>query len=215
MTMPRRMPPLDQVFLKEAREAIGLARAGEIARATSNPGTTARKELHPFRLMLLYEMAYLRAFVAWEAFLEESFVRYLCGYSSRHGQAQPAGRGYCRTMPDARRSVLGSQRFMLWHDPTKIAKRCSRFLVNGRHESIVLSSQSKLEYFAAIRHRIAHGQEDARTRFDLATMSLAGRRFQGARPGRFLRDWDTNTQPRQHWLESIVSELGLLASQIV
>src|SRR5712672_2619521 len=34
------------------------------------------------KLELLYELAYLRFFIQWEVFLEQSFLRYLCGYSS-------------------------------------------------------------------------------------------------------------------------------------
>jgi hypothetical protein len=78
----------------------------------------------------------------------------------------------------------------------------------------VLSARSSLEVFAAVRHRIAHGQEDARRKFDLATMNLCGKRYRGSRAGKFLRDWDTSTAVSLRWLESMATGLEGLSSQI-
>jgi hypothetical protein len=76
------------------------------------------------------------------------------------------------------------------------------------------SSAARLAMFAAIRHRVAHGQDDAKQKFNQATMFLCGRRYRGARPGSFLRDWDTSSQPNRRWLEVISLELANLARQI-
>ena len=76
---------------------------------------------------------------------------------------------------------------------------------------VIASNLSRLEQFAAIRHRIAHAQEHARIQFDLATMSLAAKRYKGARPGRFLRDWES---PSRRWLDAIADELKYLSVQI-
>ena len=42
-------------------------------------------------------------------------------------------------------------------------------------------------HFAAVMHRVAHRQEDARRMFDLATMNILGRQYPGARAERFLK----------------------------
>ena len=102
----------------------------------------------------------------------------------------------------------------MWHNPTAVILRSQQFFPASRHEVVVASSTARLENIAAVRHRIVHGQKDARLNFDNATMRLSGKRYRGARPGRFLRDWDVSSTPSKRWLESIGDELCGLASQI-
>lgn len=208
------MPQLAATFVRRADEAIALAYAGDIALAAAKPGTSLRKEWYVSRVEYLYEVAYLRLFNEWELFLEESFVRYLCGYVSMHGCPAPVpGGSYFGSIALAERAVLGTRDFVLWHDPITIARRAKKFLVNSKHELVISSNSGRLSDLGAIRHRIAHAQEDARRKFDGATMMLAGRRYRGGRPGRFLRDWDSNAPPVR-WLETVALELKGLAGQI-
>jgi hypothetical protein len=208
------MPLLDVELRQRADSAIGLARAGEIARSSSQIGSAAWRELNISRLEFLYEMALLRVFVEWEVFLEATFARYLCGYTSKIGTVTPTGTSYLPSIGAADSAMRGGRDYILWHDPSKIVSRSQQFFVNGPHEVVVGSNASRLASFAAVRHRIAHGQEDARKKFDAATMLLAGRRYRGSRPGRFLRDWDTARFPTRRWLDSIGDELCGLATQI-
>lgn len=78
----------------------------------------------------------------------------------------------------------------------------------------VYPSLAYLEHLAAIRHRIAHDQKDARTNFDTASSAIAGRTYPGARPGKFLRDTDRSSPPRR-WLEVTTDDLVNLARQMV
>src|SRR5260221_12742426 len=82
--MPRTMPPLAVQFRQRVSEALALARAGDLA-AAAPLGAPLRSEWHVARVELLYELAYLRIFVEWELFLEQTFLRYLCGYVSISG----------------------------------------------------------------------------------------------------------------------------------
>jgi hypothetical protein len=74
------MPPLGTRFAEAAARAATIAQAGELARSDARPGSRTYRELTPPRLEALYEMAYLRVFIAWEDLLEESFLRFMCGY---------------------------------------------------------------------------------------------------------------------------------------
>jgi hypothetical protein len=85
--MPRAMPPLAAQFAQQVDKALLIAEIGERIRISSPRGSVAWRELHPARLEVLYEMAYLRIFMLWESYLEESFLRYLCGYSTTVGLA--------------------------------------------------------------------------------------------------------------------------------
>lgn len=209
------MPGLAAEFRDRVAAAIKLAQIGEIARAEALPKSQTRRNLHPTRLELLYEMAYLRIFVSWEAFLEQTFFRYLCGYTSAVGGAVLApGRNFETTIAAAEAAVLGGNRFVLWHNPNKVIARATRFFANSPIQAVILSNTSRLEDLAAVRHRITHTQTDARTNFDAATMTIAGKRYSGSRAGAFLRDTDPSTTPSLRWVEQLGNELQKLAAQI-
>lgn len=214
------MPQLSVRLRQKVDDAIGLARAGEIIRTEAGPGSLAWKQFHIARLELLYELALMRIFIEWETFLEETFFRYLCGYSSAFGRATIASGIYFASLAAAEAAVLGGQPYAFWYNPTKVISRSRRFfpsssgIPSSRHEIVVASSTARLECIAAVRHRIVHGQRDARLKFDTATMHLCGKRYRGARPGKFLRDWDASSSSSKRWLESIGDELCGLASQI-
>ena len=81
--MPRAMPALAKHFQTACDTACRLAVAGELVRASG--GVVARQEFTLPRLEYLYEIAFLRIFIAWEFFLEESFLRYMCGFHNSKG----------------------------------------------------------------------------------------------------------------------------------
>jgi hypothetical protein len=213
--MARQMPGLEAEFRTRVAEAIRLAQIGEVARAESVVGSDTRKNLHHSRIELLYELAYLRIFSAWEAFLEQTFFRYLCGYTSRAGTAIAlAGTSFSTTLGAAELRVLSGRDYVLWHSPSKVVQRSQRFFQSCPLEIVLQSNISRLEALASIRHRITHSQNDARKKFDTATMSLAGKRYRGSRPGAFLRDYDVSLTPQVRWLEELGHELMSLAIQI-
>lgn len=204
-------------FKEVSHAAIELARAGELARATSPPGSSIRKNLHYKRLEYLYESAYLRVFVAWEDFLAQTFYRYMCGHFCSIGQmllATPTA-SYCGSIASAETTILGGHHYMLWHNPSTVIKRSKSYFRNGLHEIVINSDLSLLDACAHIRHRIAHGQDDARTKFDVATRQLAGRCYRGSRPGSFLRDTKSPALGHaKNWLERLSTDLCALAAQI-
>lgn len=159
-----------------------------------------------------YEIAYLKAFVHWEAFLDAVFLRCLCGRATRHGASTVAG-GSFATITAASLAVAGGG-YLLWHNPQKVVARCAKYLPGSSLETVIKSAQTRLEYFGNVRHRIAHLHDDSRAKFDHASMQLAGRRYKGGRAGTFLRDWEPGTFPRRRWIEAIAEELSDLAAQI-
>jgi hypothetical protein len=210
------MPDLAAELGERFDEALKLAEIGEDARLEATRGSRTRVNLHPSRLEALYELAYLRVFVGWEAFLEQAFLRYLCGYLSTRGAATLiAGATYAPTLASAEKALLGGNRYALWHNPAGVVKRCQKFFSASPIEAVVNSNLARLTDFAAVRHRITHAHGDTRKNFDVATMNFAGGRYRGGRPGAFLRDRDTSHMPQIRWLERLTNELGGLAAQIV
>lgn len=193
--MPRAMPALGTAFRHQVDAALLIARAAELARDTLPPRTAARLLLTPTRVDAIYEMAFLRIFVAWEVFLEESFVRMLCRWGSAIWQ--PALIDTTRrfnSLAVARQTLYDGRPYILWHNPQYSVDRAQKWFVNGPHETVVASSMARLDWLAAVRHRIAHGSDDARAKFDLAAIQIAGRRYPAASAGRLLRDWNLRSQ---------------------
>jgi len=207
------MPALAQHFRVACDDASRLAVAGEQIRVKGD--SQIRSEMTVSRLEYLYEIAFLRMFLAWETFLEESFVRYMCGCCGLVGQPQTAVSGaYSPSISHARAVLHGNQHYLLWHSPAKVAARSKMTFVNGLHEVVLASNQSRIDCFASVRHRIAHAQLDARNKFDSATMNLAGRRYPASRVGRFLRDSDPSQPLPTRWIDAIANELVALAQQV-
>jgi hypothetical protein len=212
--MPRRMPELAKQFRVYTEEATELARGTERIRVQGATTPLIRQELSLGRIYLIYEMAFLRIFAQWETFLEASFLRYMCGYSSIAGYRPQLLQPACKELTIAKRILFGPRPYLLWHDPNKIAQRSRDFFSQGRHETVVLSNAVRLQWLASIRHRIAHDQEDAKSKFDIACMNLCGRRFRGGRPGMFLREWTSVNNQKIRWLEAAGEELVNLADQV-
>ena len=194
---------------------LDTAHAGDIILARTFKDRSLAREWNLNKTELLYELAFLKLFIEWEKFLEETFLRYLCGYVSTKGQQAIMAGSYYRTLSEAETAMLAGQKYVMWYDPNKVIARAMGFLRGSTHERVLASNSSRLSGLAAIRHRIAHGQADARSRFDQASRMFAGKRYKGSRPGRFLRD-RAGIGPRpQRWLDLFANELLGLASQIV
>ena len=205
------MPQLAHTLNSRIAHALELVNAGEGVHSQLLPSSPVCRAFHPARLQLLYELAYLRVFITWESFLEQSFLRYLCGYTCGPGPEtllQPR----CRSVPAAARLVLGSSNFVSWQNTQKILSRCRQFVDRGRHETVIRSHQSRLDSYAAIRNHIAHRSAHSTTEFDRATIALSGHRFRGSSAGLFLRSRDVSSR---RWLVTVAKDLINLSAQIV
>lgn len=213
--MPRPLPALSGQFLAEVSKALDFTRRLEAAQVALGGKGALAGEIGLTGVELGYELAYLRVFLSWEDFLESTFYRLMCGYSRAGIQENKApGFTYSQSLSEAESLVLGNRDYVLWHNPAAVIGRADRFFIDSPFRLVVASAQARIEYFASVRHRIAHAQEHAQTVFDQTTVSLAGRRYKGSRPGRFLRDWVPTAAPPARWLVSICDELSGLAQQI-
>jgi hypothetical protein len=217
--MPRNVSALADEFAEAANSAIAFADGIEEARGILVNHHPTSEALSLFRVELGYEFAYLRMFLAWESFLEKTFYRYLCGFSGSQGQQIMISNKYFRTLAAAEiavHSVGGKKKnYVLWHNPSAIIKRAALFLNHSHYETTLASFEANLSHYAAVRHRIAHSQAHAKHQFDTSTIALCGRRFRGARPGRFLRDHATRISQPTRWLHRVAADLKGISLQLV
>ena len=217
--MARRLPPLAKRFAAEVVSASNFAQNIELAAVALKNSPANQLPLNLQTVELSYELSYLRIFLAWEEFLEQTFQRLLCGYAHSQGQESLLPTmTYASTISEANHRILGTRDFVLWHSPKTIIKRCrAHFTPVGHFELVVASSYATLERYSAVRHRIAHSQDHAKGEFDTVTMNLTGKRYRGSRPGRFLRAWTPSalgTPTPLRWITKISNDLVTLANQI-
>jgi len=211
--MQKRMPRLDLRLARQSRIALGLVHAGEFAGRSGSP--SVRRRWSPSRLEALYEAVFLQVFSAWERCQEEIFLRSLCGYESVAAGRETLVRSPFKSVRIARNTLLPLNAYWLWHKPDQIVGRCQGYIKNGQQEAIILSSKPRLQDWAAIRHRIAHDQqEDAKRKFSQAIINISGLAYIAPRPGRFLRDIQSASTNRR-WIEVAISDLVGLAGQLV
>lgn len=215
--MPRTMPNLVAGLSQKIDQAVDLAGKIEAARLIL-PKAARHSMLHHERLEIVYEMAFFRIYLAWEEFLEQTFVRYLAGYTSSVYTPQLVGAAPA-SLQAAWAQYLGGQNYKLWHDPARVVQRAQGFLVNSPHETVVNSALSDLKHYAAIRHRIAHAQDHARAEFDSACVSLIGHHVRASKAGKLLRQAPSSSSgvsvsPGDRWLHKIADDYKALATQI-
>lgn len=208
--MPKTTTFLVRRFCCQVDEALDLARAADGAVAFMST-----------RRMFVYEAAYLLAFSAWESFLEQAYLRFMCGYRNAHGiQSSTETWVKASSLTDAYTKLLArhpkTYQYLLWHGPAFVINRSRLCFVNGAHEVVIASAQTDIEDFAAIRHHVAHRSEDTEKKFQNAALRLSGSTVLGGRAGRFLRARTTDpvTGADVSWLERISIDLQRYASQI-
>jgi hypothetical protein len=161
------------------------------------------------------EMAFLRAYLAWEVFLEETFVSYLLGMRPPRGRSP---RRY--TFPPNRRAaeqwvIPEGRPFAKW-DAVAVANRAERFFRSGGpFTSSLRSQQSAFDDMKTIRNAIAHESQNAQAKFEslvrVKLTSLPPRLTVGA----FLLATVPGSTPATSFLELYLSKLELVASLIV
>jgi hypothetical protein len=207
---------LDAGFERNVNDALTIIASTEVLWLTAPPASDIRKQLKVPQLEALYEAVYLRIFCAWESFIEDVLVRFMSGYATK--TYKPTLAVNCpqhKRISSARSHLYGSKDYLLWYNPGRSADRVSKYVAASPLESVLRSQQSRLEIFAAIRHRIAHDSDDAKVKFDTAAMTLAGSRYEG-RPGKLLRAPDMSdplNQPK--WIRKISTELIQTARQVL
>lgn len=102
------------------------------------------------------ELVFLRFFAVWENFLEETFIRYMCGGHAPSGYA-PRLRTRCLTLANARDVLFRGRRYVQWGQVEGVYERARIYFENSEPYTSVLGTvDSHLKQMAKIRNRIAH-----------------------------------------------------------
>lgn len=162
----------------------------------------------------MIELAFLRAFLAWESLLEESFLLYMLGEKPVRGRAPKR-----YVLPESRQMAVsmcaGEKRYASW-DADEVRKRAERFFRDGRPYADALSlHQTALVDVKVVRNAVAHDSDHAWGKFrDLVRRELTIVPA-GLTIGGFLNTTKPGAAPPESYLDLYLKKLDLIADQVV
>lgn len=119
------------------------------------------------------ESAFLKMFIAWESFLEGSFILYLTGNASIAGTiltkyANPIDEDH------AHKILIGVMKYVDWSKPDVVRRFAKLYFDSGEpYETVLSSTQSDLVDLSIIRNSSAHISHTTSNKLDaLATRKL-------------------------------------------
>ena len=174
------LPSLHQVldeFNSEISSSLKL-----LYKIENNPGV-----LHQPQVDLIFGLAFLKIFIAWEQFLEDTFARYMCGASSLSGN-KPTRNETARYLDRALSIIYGGQPYAGWASVDIVVERANRFFDKGEPYTTPLqSAAAELNSMRKVRNHIVHHSKKSREDFNKLLVGVYGFRPQGMSAGRFLR----------------------------
>jgi hypothetical protein len=162
------------------------------------------------------ELAFLRAFLAWEGFLEETFVLYLMGARAPRGRAP-----HRFAFPPTHRAALEwvvpeGKPFAEWTHAGSVCERAERFFRDGRpFVSVLRIHLNALNEARIIRNAIAHQSKSAREKFETVVRGRLVTLPANLTVGGFLSTTMPGTTPPTSFMEFYLGKIEFSAQQIV
>ena len=210
----RRLRTVLAEFLRNLQECRHLAADAYL---WSAPGAHGRRPyITAKRRDSMTEMAFLRAFLGWELFLEESFVLYLSGRRPPRGRP-PYRFTFAPNIETARNWVIPEgRRYAKWNVAGYVASRAERHFRDGKPFAPVLrSNQNTLERARFIRNAVAHDSASAYDKFEEVARAAMGALPPNLTVGGFLGTTVPGSAPPISFLEFYISKVDFAARQIV
>jgi hypothetical protein len=180
------MKPVIDAFVRDLDRASDLIAAIRLLRRPP-PTPPGHPGLPEFQLNLVRELSFLRCVLAWEVFLEDSFVVYLTGGGGQSGRKAKT-HVTATTGPQARSVLLGGQDYLSWSGADVIKRRARVWFSDGEPYVSALTALATNKEIRVVRNRIAHNSGEASTKFSKLRAqkitNAAARRGMG--PGAFL-----------------------------
>jgi hypothetical protein len=183
--------------------------------ATPKPGLK-RVMVSVQRRDSMIELAFLRCFLAWETFLEESFVLYLSGQKPPKGRA-PSRYAFPPNLGVAMEWVIPEgQDYATWTVAARVTERAQRFFRNGQPYAPVLrSNQSALDESRTLRNAIAHASASAQSKFETLVRNRLGVFPPKLTVGGFLGMVVPGSAPPISFLDHYLQKIEFAAQQMV
>lgn len=160
----------------------------EVQRSNQLLAAVRTRGLPFFQVEQIAELSYLKSYLAWETFLEESFIRLLQGAHTLSGRQAPRHANPI-SLDHARNLLIGLEkggRYSDWTRRSKVTDRANLLFKDGKPFVGPLQAAARdLDDMAMLRDCIAHRSEFVRKNFGKVVQRRLGV-AQRMHPGRFL-----------------------------
>jgi len=190
----------------EAEYIAASARVASLVNAARGLVTTSGRPVHVRDLEEIAGLAVLKLTLAWESFLEDSFLRYLCGAPSCVGGAPTLLGARQPTLKAAYALLLGTQKYLGWSPTASVTRASLHFAAGEPYRSAIGGAAADLRQINAIRNRIAHRSPFSVSEFQAVVVAELGSVPRGMTPGRFL----LGTLPSKGGVVALDYYLGIL-----
>jgi len=164
----------DSLDLAKAASGLYEKRGGKLRQITSG------------RQRLLNEMSFLQIFLAWEDFLDQTFIGYMCGGKTASGY-RPKSFIKPINMKHARDVLRGARPFVDWLNGQEVIDRAKLYFNDGEPYCKALQGALvKLDEMKTIRNAIAHRSEKSRLELENCCRRIHGYRLRRLSPGLLL-----------------------------
>lgn len=173
-------------FKKAAKKSLDLSKEANRYKVIQNRRILS---ISKRRIHLINEYSFLNLYLSWEYFLEEAFIRFLCG--AQNSNALPKTR-YVRpySLKHARDVIKQNQRYIDWTAGNVVIDRAKLYFKDGEPFNSALGScLNELTEMKKIRNRIAHSSKEVRESYQQLVRQKLGHHPMSPRgmiPGRFL-----------------------------
>lgn len=164
----------------------------------------------------MIELAFLRSFLAWESFLEETFVLYLAGHKAPKGRA-PSRYAFPPNLAVAMEWVVPEgQEYATWTVASRVAQRAERFFRNGEpYAPLLRRNQSILDESRTLRNAIAHASASTQLKFETLVRHKIGALPPRFTVGGFLGTVVPGSTPPIAFLDHYLQKVELAARLMV
>lgn len=192
---------------------LGSLHAARVTALAGLQTPNAPKNLHE----VLYEVAFLRTFVAWERFLEDAFLSYLMGKKPLHGR--PPHRYYRPPdVPSAWRflsRLSGNRPYLDWTDVIQVSDRADLVFRQGSCFNKLRAENVVIQEMKRVRNAITHHSDDARGKFEELVRQKLTILPPRCTPGSFLGSYDLADQTHRTFLDMYLDVISALANDIL
>ena len=166
------------------------------------------------RTWQINEMAFLSMFLAWEDFLEASFIRFMCGAVTRtHYKPKvyvtPMNLDHALSF-----LIIKPREYVEWASAQQVVERAEIIFRDGEpYKSAIRPSIVDFDHMRQIRNAIAHRSGSSWRKFEAVVRGILGSRPHGLTPGMFLGL--THNIVGKPYIEYYGETLSVAASRIV
>jgi len=181
-------------------------------------GASTVPKFTTFHRDILIELAFLRAFLAWERFLEESFILFLLGKRPRRMRRSP--RPFVRPKSWQHAFDLLSPEkgrgYVDWDNLDYVRVRAKRFFPEGEpFETALIPRLNLLHEMRTVRNAIAHRSFTSQEKFEKLARAKLGYLPSRLTVGFFLESAIPGTHPVQSYLDYYLAGVSSAASTLV